>query len=121
LFYLFIYLSIYLSDKNGADPADAARLGLLIRDTCPHLRLAGLMTIGSVEASVSDGENPDFKVFCFLFFSLPPTPHPQKINMRLAMSSTVRVNVPNLAQVLNWRSLVKTSLELQSCPLFQIN
>jgi hypothetical protein len=32
-----------------------------------------------------------------------------------------RVNVPNLAQVPNWRSLVKTSLELQSCPLFQIS
>jgi hypothetical protein len=31
------------------------------------------------------------------------------------------VNVPNLAQVPNWCSLVKTSLELQSCSLFQIN
>jgi hypothetical protein len=29
--------------------------------------------------------------------------------------------VHNLAQVANWRSLVKTSLELQSCILFQIN
>jgi hypothetical protein len=26
-----------------------------------------------------------------------------------------------LAQAANWRSLVKMSLELQSCPLFQIN
>jgi hypothetical protein len=32
-----------------------------------------------------------------------------------------RVNVHNLVQAANWRSLVKTSLELQSCPLFQIN
>jgi hypothetical protein len=32
-----------------------------------------------------------------------------------------RVNVHNLAQVANWRSLVKTSLEMQSSPLFQIN
>jgi hypothetical protein len=32
-----------------------------------------------------------------------------------------RVNVPNLAKFPNWRSLVKTSLELQLCPLFQIN
>jgi hypothetical protein len=29
--------------------------------------------------------------------------------------------VHNLAQAANWRYLVKTSLELQSCPLFQIN
>jgi hypothetical protein len=36
-------------------------------------------------------------------------------------AGVIRVNVPNLAQVPNWRSLVKTSLELQSCPLFQIN
>jgi hypothetical protein len=34
---------------------------------------------------------------------------------------TIRLNVPNLAQVVNWRSLIKMSLELQSCPLFQIN
>jgi hypothetical protein len=39
----------------------------------------------------------------------------------LASQLLVRVNVPNVAQVPNWRSLVKTSLELQSCPLFQIN
>jgi hypothetical protein len=32
-----------------------------------------------------------------------------------------RVNVPNLTQVPNWHSLIKTSLELQLCPLFQIN
>jgi hypothetical protein len=32
-----------------------------------------------------------------------------------------RVDVHNLAQVANWPSLVKTSLELQSCPLYQIN
>jgi hypothetical protein len=38
-----------------------------------------------------------------------------------SLNSCSRVNVPNLAQVPNWRSLVKTSLELQSCPLFQIN
>jgi hypothetical protein len=33
----------------------------------------------------------------------------------------LRVNVHNLTQVANWRGLIKTSLELQSCPLFQIN
>jgi hypothetical protein len=34
--------------------------------------------------------------------------------------TSIRINVHNLAQVANWRSLVKTSLELQLCPLFQI-
>jgi hypothetical protein len=37
------------------------------------------------------------------------------------LTCTSRVNVHNLAQVANWRSLVKTFLELQTCPLFQIN
>jgi hypothetical protein len=41
--------------------------------------------------------------------------------MSITQSVICRVNVPNLAQVSNWHSLVKTSLELQSWPLFQIN
>ena len=50
------------TDKSGADPSEVETLALYIRDKCPQLRLAGLMTIGSVESSISDEENPDFKV-----------------------------------------------------------
>jgi hypothetical protein len=49
-------------------------------------------------------------VSCWLCTSLIETRH-----------KSIWVNVHNLVQVADWRSLVKTSLELQSCPLFQIN
>lgn len=55
-------LMTYDTDKNGADPSQVEALALYIRDKCPQLRLAGLMTIGAVESSTSDGENPDFEV-----------------------------------------------------------
>jgi hypothetical protein len=45
----------------------------------------------------------------------------KKEEKKSAKKKIVRVNAHNLAQAANWRSLVKTSLELQSCPLFQIN
>jgi hypothetical protein len=55
--------------------------------------------------------------------------NPQRCNKRKAIYHakpcsfsapffTCRVNVHNLAQAANWRSVVKTSLELQTCPLF---
>lgn len=50
------------TDKSGADPSSVEALALYIRDKCPQLRLAGLMTIGAVESSTSGGENPDFQV-----------------------------------------------------------
>jgi hypothetical protein len=37
-----------------------------------------------------------------------------------SLFEAIGVNVHSLAQAANWRSLVKTSLELQSCSLFQI-
>jgi hypothetical protein len=44
-----------------------------------------------------------------------------ELNSGINYFNSCRVNVHNLAQAVNWRSLVKTSLELQSRPLFQIN
>jgi hypothetical protein len=43
------------------------------------------------------------------------------VEVNALCSEVIRVNVHNLAQAANMRRLVKTSLELQSCPLFQIN
>ncbi|KAK7109787.1 pyridoxal phosphate homeostasis protein-like [Littorina saxatilis] len=48
-------------NKSGADPKEADKMAFFIRDKCPHLRLAGLMTIGSVQSSTSEGPNPDFQ------------------------------------------------------------
>ncbi|KAG8953036.1 hypothetical protein FRC04_002982 [Tulasnella sp. 424] len=70
---LNIYIQVNTSgedQKSGITPlkksepasTDLVELAKLIIQDCPRLRLAGLMTIGSFEASTgSDEENPDFK------------------------------------------------------------
>lgn len=49
-----------LSAESGLD-AELAALAVYVRDACSSLEVAGLMTIGSWEASHAEGENPDFK------------------------------------------------------------
>lgn len=50
--------------KSGVEPNDAAELCKHIRDKCPHLQLAGLMTIGAIarsqEATTAESVNEDF-------------------------------------------------------------
>lgn len=51
------------AEKAGVEPQDAEELCRHIRERCPHLRLQGLMTIGSLARSqaVKEGqENEDF-------------------------------------------------------------
>lgn len=49
------------SNKSGVAPSETAALCRHIRSECPHLRLAGLMTIGAIARSQSEGvENEDF-------------------------------------------------------------
>ena len=52
------------SDKSGTDPTAAVELCRFIRAECPHLKLAGVMTIGRYDHvhDVRDGPNPDFVV-----------------------------------------------------------
>lgn len=51
-------------NKSGVEPEDATELCRHVREKCPHLQLAGLMTIGALarseEASAADGINEDF-------------------------------------------------------------
>lgn len=51
-------------NKSGVEPHEAAQLCRHIREKCPHLHLAGLMTIGALarsqEATTADGVNEDF-------------------------------------------------------------
>lgn len=49
-----------LTSSSGPD-AELAALAIHVRDACPALKVVGLMTIGSWEASHAQGENPDFK------------------------------------------------------------
>lgn len=47
--------------KSGVEPGAAAELCRHIREKCPHLELAGLMTIGAIARSKdSEQENEDF-------------------------------------------------------------
>lgn len=51
------------AEKSGVEPSEAAELCRHIREKCPHLQLAGLMTIGAIarsQASTPETENEDF-------------------------------------------------------------
>lgn len=52
------------TEKSGVDPNDASALCKHIREACPHLQLAGLMTIGAIarsqQATTEDSINEDF-------------------------------------------------------------
>lgn len=52
------------AEKSGVEPGDATQLCKHIREKCPHLRLAGLMTIGAIArskaAETEEGINEDF-------------------------------------------------------------
>lgn len=52
------------AEKSGVEPGEAAALCRHVRDKCPQLQLAGLMTIGAIarsqQAATSDAVNEDF-------------------------------------------------------------
>jgi len=53
------------AEKSGVEPGnETTELCRHVREKCPHLRLAGLMTIGAIarsrEASTAEGVNEDF-------------------------------------------------------------
>ena len=51
------------AEKSGIEPQDATELCRHIKDSCPHLHLQGVMTIGAIARSIEAGEgkeNEDF-------------------------------------------------------------
>lgn len=49
--------------KSGCEPQDTTALCRHIRESCPHLKLQGLMTIGAIarsQATTAETENEDF-------------------------------------------------------------
>ncbi|KAF4551043.1 putative pyridoxal phosphate homeostasis protein [Elsinoe fawcettii] len=51
------------TEKSGVEPGDTAALCRHVREKCPHLKLAGLMTIGAIarsQATTAETENEDF-------------------------------------------------------------
>ncbi|KAF9355810.1 hypothetical protein BGX26_006096, partial [Mortierella sp. AD094] len=61
---LRIFLQVNTSgeeSKSGMLPTEALEVAQHVVSTCPHLKLAGLMTIGSPNPDLENGDNPDFK------------------------------------------------------------
>ncbi|KAF9895666.1 hypothetical protein BX616_009110, partial [Lobosporangium transversale] len=61
---LRIFLQINTSGedtKSGMLPNEALEVAQHVVSSCPHLKLSGLMTIGSPNPDLDNGENPDFK------------------------------------------------------------
>jgi hypothetical protein len=48
--------------KGGVEPRDCVTVARHIAINCPHLKVAGLMTIGSPDNSADVRPNPDFLV-----------------------------------------------------------
>ncbi|KAF9916767.1 hypothetical protein FBU30_001169 [Linnemannia zychae] len=62
---LRIFLQVNTSgeeSKSGMEPREVLEVSQHVVSACPHLKLAGLMTIGSPNPDLEDGENPDFKM-----------------------------------------------------------
>lgn len=72
-------------NKSGVDPSEAAKFALMVHDKCPHLRLAGLMTIGALESSVSETENPDFKCLMECRATVAKALNIQEMDLELSM------------------------------------
>ncbi|KAF9426612.1 hypothetical protein BGZ94_006261 [Podila epigama] len=61
---LRIFLQVNTSGeetKSGMLPSETLDVARNVVSSCPHLKLAGLMTIGSPNPDLENGENPDFK------------------------------------------------------------
>ncbi|KAF9998359.1 hypothetical protein BGZ65_006146 [Modicella reniformis] len=61
---LRIFLQVNTSgeeSKGGMLPDEALQVAQHVISSCPQLQLAGLMTIGSPNPDLENGENPDFK------------------------------------------------------------
>ena len=53
---------IMISDKSGCYQSEMCRLVKDIREKCPCLHFAGIMTIGAIGYDPAGGPNPDFLV-----------------------------------------------------------
>ncbi|EEB06358.1 alanine racemase [Schizosaccharomyces japonicus yFS275] len=61
---LRVYVQVNTSgedNKSGVAPEDALPLCKFIKDSCSHLQLQGIMTIGSFTNSLNEKTNPDFE------------------------------------------------------------
>ncbi|KAF9084572.1 hypothetical protein BGX27_003760 [Mortierella sp. AM989] len=62
---LRIFLQVNTSgeeSKSGMLPSEALEVARHVISNCPNLKFSGLMTIGSPNPDLENGDNPDFKL-----------------------------------------------------------
>jgi uncharacterized pyridoxal phosphate-containing UPF0001 family protein len=82
-------------EKAGVAPSDVVAIVKFVWEQCPHLEFAGLMTIGSADASHSAQEqqnNPDFEVrLCILSLTTDIKRHKRETVKRDTRIGTDRI------------------------------
>lgn len=74
--------------KAGVSPEDVADVVTYIKEECAHLKLMGLMTIGSIEQSKSSsGENEDFATLVQIRDSVEQSLDIKGLELSMGMSS----------------------------------
>ncbi|KAG5355300.1 UPF0001 protein [Yarrowia sp. C11] len=75
------------SQKSGMDPEDVSKTVEYIVKECPQLKLAGLMTIGSIEQSKGSEENKDFATLVQIRDSIEQALDITGLELSMGMSS----------------------------------
>lgn len=75
------------SQKSGLDPEDVPKVVEYILKECPHLKLAGLMTIGSIAQSKGSEENMDFATLVQIRDSIEQAFDVTGLELSMGMSS----------------------------------
>ncbi|CAO3573141.1 unnamed protein product [Mortierella alpina] len=86
---LRIFLQVNTSreeSKSGMSPGESLEVARHVLSNCPHLKLAGLMTIGSPNPDLENGENPDFKALNQCRTSIQDTLQIEGLELSMGMS-----------------------------------
>ncbi|KAF9991004.1 hypothetical protein BGZ75_007187 [Mortierella antarctica] len=86
---LRIFLQVNTSgeeSKSGMSSSESLEVARHVLSSCPHLKLAGLMTIGSPNPDLENGENPDFKALNQCRTAIQDTLQTEGLELSMGMS-----------------------------------
>ncbi|KAG0215088.1 hypothetical protein BGX28_000793 [Mortierella sp. GBA30] len=86
---LRIFLQVNTSgeeSKSGMLSSESLKVARHVVSHCPHLKLAGLMTIGSPSPDLENGENPDFKALSQCRAAICDALHIEGLELSMGMS-----------------------------------
>ncbi|KAG0370222.1 hypothetical protein BGZ54_007233 [Gamsiella multidivaricata] len=90
---LRIFLQVNTSgeeSKSGMEPSKVLEVAQHVVSSCLHLKLAGLMTIGSPNPDLDNGENPDFKTLNQCKTAIEETLKIADLDLSMGMSDDFR-------------------------------